>query len=547
MPEVLERGADLARDHGLAAVEPVGDDPDAHRAHSPVAGAPGLAANLTPVIKASPRSALAVAVPCAAAALARPRPPAPSPAPLAALSRGPRARDRRASSSARRSTAPAALRAPCRRGEVRFPDDLYVTLYGAPQLINTVLGQLKPKRGRSRQAERRARDYERAGDAAGDPRLRPDRRRRELDPGPRSQVPDPPARRDHRDLPRRDPRGRTGGSCSTSSPAARPRSGETKALADWVAEPDVDIGIDPEWNVGPKGVPGQTTGSISAAEINAVSRHLDRIVRREDLPPKVLIVHQFTKKMIDNRRAIEQRDGVQVLLNFDGIGSPAAEGGRLRGAGHPRPLQRLLDLPQPRHEGDEPGHGPRPRARGQLSPVPIAAMAGRIVLFGATGYTGRLTAKALTEHRREAAARRPQQGRRSTRSPPSSGGELETAVADVSDPGSVRSLLGDGDVMLTTVGPFARWGEPAIEAAIDAGCPYIDSTGEPAFIRRTFEEWGPRGGGERRAAADRARLRLGPGQPRRRAGAARGRRCGPHGRGRLLHHRRRAAAASAPG
>ncbi len=119
-------------------------------------------------------------------------------------------------------------------------------------------------------------------------------------------------------------------------------------------------------------------------------------------------------------------------------------------------------------------------------------MAGRIVLFGATGYTGRLTAKALTE-----TGAKPLLAGRSRDSldalAAELGGELETAVADVSDPGSVRSLLGAGDVMLTTVGPFARWGEPAIEAAIAAGCPYLDSTGEPAFIRRTFEEWGPRG------------------------------------------------------
>jgi short subunit dehydrogenase-like uncharacterized protein len=47
-------------------------------------------------------------------------------------------------------------------------------------------------------------------------------------------------------------------------------------------------------------------------------------------------------------------------------------------------------------------------------------------------------------------------------------------------------------VLLSCVGPFARWGAPAVEAAIDARAHYIDSTGEPPFIRRVFEEWGPR-------------------------------------------------------
>jgi hypothetical protein len=100
---------------------------------------------------------------------------------------------------------------------------------------------------------------------------------------------------------------------------------EVKALEDWIAEPDVDVGIDPEWNVGPNGVPGETTGKITASEINAATRRMNQIVEREGLPPKVLIVHQFTKQMIKHRRAIRQRDGVQVVLNFDGIGSPAAK------------------------------------------------------------------------------------------------------------------------------------------------------------------------------------------------------------------------------
>jgi short subunit dehydrogenase-like uncharacterized protein len=50
-----------------------------------------------------------------------------------------------------------------------------------------------------------------------------------------------------------------------------------------------------------------------------------------------------------------------------------------------------------------------------------------------------------------------------------------------------------GDVLVTTVGPFLRLGEAAVTAAIDGGAvAYIDSTGEPPFVRRVFEEWGPR-------------------------------------------------------
>ena len=69
-------------------------------------------------------------------------------------------------------------------------------------------------------------------------------------------------------------------------------------------------------------------------------------------------------------------------------------------------------------------------------------------------------------------------------------GGLETAVADVADPASVRALVERGDVLVTTVGPFARWGAPPAEAASAAGAHYIDSTGEPAFIREVFERYG---------------------------------------------------------
>ena len=118
-------------------------------------------------------------------------------------------------------------------------------------------------------------------------------------------------------------------------------------------------------------------------------------------------------------------------------------------------------------------------------------MPAKIVLFGATGYTGRLVAEALVARgERPLLAGRSASRLAELRS--ELGGELETAVAEIGDPGSVRALLGGGDVMLATVGPFARFGDPAAEAAIEAGASYLDSTGEPAFIRRVFETFGPR-------------------------------------------------------
>ncbi len=120
-------------------------------------------------------------------------------------------------------------------------------------------------------------------------------------------------------------------------------------------------------------------------------------------------------------------------------------------------------------------------------------MAGRIITFGATGFTGRLVAERLCA-----------QGAAPVLAGRSEGPLRELAeklgteyrVADALRQNSVFALLEPGDVLISTVGPFVKWGEPAVRAAIAAGGIYIDSTGEPPFIRRIFEELG--------APADRA-------------------------------------------
>ena len=118
-------------------------------------------------------------------------------------------------------------------------------------------------------------------------------------------------------------------------------------------------------------------------------------------------------------------------------------------------------------------------------------MAGsRIVVFGATGYTGRLVVEALV-----ARGAGPVLAARNVERLRALGDELgglEIAVADVARPDSVRALVGEGDVLVSTVGPFTRWGDPAAEAAIVGQAHYLDSTGEPAFIRHVFEDYGER-------------------------------------------------------
>ncbi len=126
----------------------------------------------------------------------------------------------------------------------------------------------------------------------------------------------------------------------------------------------------------------------------------------------------------------------------------------------------------------------------------------RIIVFGATGYTGNLTAQRLAAMSAETVGELVLAGRSRDRlttlahelsaanpdGPPTS-----VAVADVADPASVTALVSDAsDVLISTVGPFCRWGRPAIDAVVAAGATYVDSTGEPVFLRRVFESDGPR-------------------------------------------------------
>ncbi len=115
----------------------------------------------------------------------------------------------------------------------------------------------------------------------------------------------------------------------------------------------------------------------------------------------------------------------------------------------------------------------------------MTAMAGRIIVFGATGYTGQLVSEQLVKRGQRPLLVARDRGR--VEALAAELGGLESAVADVSRPSSLTALVEAGDVLVSTVGPFVRWGGAALDAAIGAGAHYIDSTGEPAFIRRVFE------------------------------------------------------------
>jgi len=90
-------------------------------------------------------------------------------------------------------------------------------------------------------------------------------------------------------------------------------------------EPDVHLALDPEWRMGPGQIPAQVIGSVDASEVNAVTAWLDDLVAVNGLPPKLVIVHQFTPFMVTNRDRLVTRPHLSLLIHLDGFGSPEAK------------------------------------------------------------------------------------------------------------------------------------------------------------------------------------------------------------------------------
>ncbi|MGW6295913.1 saccharopine dehydrogenase family protein [Streptomyces sp. NPDC055058] len=109
-----------------------------------------------------------------------------------------------------------------------------------------------------------------------------------------------------------------------------------------------------------------------------------------------------------------------------------------------------------------------------------------IVLFGATGFVGRLTAEYLAAHAPEGlrwavAGRSTEKLERLRDALPGAAG-IGVLRADVSEPATLRALAEQARVVATTVGPYVRYGEELVAACADLGTDYLDLTGEPEFV-----------------------------------------------------------------
>jgi hypothetical protein len=100
---------------------------------------------------------------------------------------------------------------------------------------------------------------------------------------------------------------------------------ELPVLLPYLERPDVHLGIDPEFHMhhDKAGVrPSAKIGTMKAADVNYVIQTLDRLVTEKKLPPKVLVVHRFTRKMVPDAVNIRPTKNVQVVMHMDGWGPP---------------------------------------------------------------------------------------------------------------------------------------------------------------------------------------------------------------------------------
>jgi hypothetical protein len=97
---------------------------------------------------------------------------------------------------------------------------------------------------------------------------------------------------------------------------------ELPRLVSFLQRPNVMLGIDPEFSMKGGNKPGTKIGTMSAADVNYAINLLAGLVKQYNLPPKVLVVHRFTRGMLTNSKGIKLDPRVQVVINMDGWGQP---------------------------------------------------------------------------------------------------------------------------------------------------------------------------------------------------------------------------------
>lgn len=114
---------------------------------------------------------------------------------------------------------------------------------------------------------------------------------------------------------------------------------ELPRLEKFLKRPYVHLGIDPEFSMKGGHRPGKRIGTYDAADVNFATTYLANLVTRERIPPKVFVIHRFTKPMLTNYRQIRLDPRVQIVIHMDGWGPPHTKADTYRRYIYPEPVQ----------------------------------------------------------------------------------------------------------------------------------------------------------------------------------------------------------------
>lgn len=114
---------------------------------------------------------------------------------------------------------------------------------------------------------------------------------------------------------------------------------EIPVIEKYLKHPRVHLGIDPEFSMKGGQRPGSVIGSFDAADINYAANYLAELVKKNDLPPKILVVHRFTQAMVKDYKQIKLIPEVQFVIDMDGWGAPARKINTYKLFAHREPVQ----------------------------------------------------------------------------------------------------------------------------------------------------------------------------------------------------------------
>jgi hypothetical protein len=97
---------------------------------------------------------------------------------------------------------------------------------------------------------------------------------------------------------------------------------ELPRLIPFLKRPNVHLGIDPEFSIKDGTKTGKKIGTMNSKDINFAVNLLAKVAEENNLPPKILIVHRFTRNMVTDAKNIRLNPNVQIVMNMDGWGAP---------------------------------------------------------------------------------------------------------------------------------------------------------------------------------------------------------------------------------